>query len=100
MAGLARASAVDVNLRRGLESGNVAPEHILEPAIDLHSTTARSGKHVGDEIIAGMVGCLFGRDARAAVVLRARSGEVPTAKRIVVFLLPMIGKRTSAGLAA
>src|SRR2546428_9511819 len=47
-----------------------------------------------------MIGCLLGRDARAAVVLRMGRRKVAATKVVVVFLLAVIGERLATQLPA
>src|SRR2546427_817734 len=47
-----------------------------------------------------MIGCLLGRDARVAVVLRMGRRKVAATKVVVVFLLAVIGERLATQLPA
>ena len=92
--------AVRVGLHRLVQAGHLLPEDVLEPGDDLHSAAVRGRDHVGEDVVAGMVGGLLGGDARPAIQLGVWGGEIAPAEAVVVFLRPVVGQRAAPGLAA
>ena len=95
-----RRPAVQIDLDRLVQSAQVAAEDVFEPADHLHAAAARRRQHVGDDVVIRMVGRLLRNDGRSAIELRVRRREVAAVIGVVVFLHPVIGKRTAARLPA
>ena len=87
-----------VNLHGFVKTRYVAPKDVLEPTDHFHVATARGRQHVGNHVVAGMVGRFFRGDFRVAIVLRMWSGKVSAAKVVVVFLFAVVGQGTAADL--
>ena len=91
--------AVQVDLRRPVESGDVAAEYVLEPAVEPHAAAPGRREHVRDHVVPRMIRRLLGDDARLAVVLRVRRGKVAAAEIIVVDLRTVVRQRLPPRLA-
>jgi hypothetical protein len=81
-------------------TGDVLPENVLEPANHFHAALVRAGQHVGDDVVARMIGRLLRRDAGVAVVLRVRRRKVAAVVVVVVLLLAVIGQGAATRLPA
>src|SRR5262245_34317910 len=99
-AGERRRSSDERDFARSVESGDVRANHILEPADDFHAALVRGRENVGEDVVVAVVGRLLGEDARVAVVLTMRRGELSAVKVVVVLLLAVIGERAAAQLAS
>ena len=100
MTGEAGGLAVEVDLRRLVEPGHVAAEHVFEPADHFHPAAVCRRQDVGDHVVIRMIGRLLGSDARVAIILPMRRRKVAAAELVVVFLLAVIRERLAAELAA
>src|SRR2546423_15605411 len=100
MAGESRALAVQVDLRRLVEPGDVLAEHVLEPAVQSDPAAPGGGQHVGEHVVSRVIGRFLGCDRSAAVELWMRRREVAAAEAVVVLLPAVVRQRLAPQLAA
>ena len=91
---------IERDLARLIEARDVRADDVLEPADDFHPALVRRGKHVGEDVVAPVIGRLFRSDVRVAIVLRMRRRELAAMEVVVVLLLAVVGQGAAARLAS